>query len=50
MTGFGQRQMLMNFCVGANAGAVTPTKSFPGSHRPSVVSSSSHAWKPPPKS
>ena len=50
MTGFGERHMLMNFCVGASAGAVANTKSLPGSHWPSVVRCSSHWRKPPPKS
>jgi hypothetical protein len=37
MTGFGERQRLMNFCVGATAGAVANMKSLPGSHSPFVV-------------
>ncbi len=50
MTGFGQRQMLANFCVGESAGAVAITKSLPGSHFPSVVMASPQCSKPPPKS
>ena len=41
ITGFGERQTLMNFCVGARLGAVAPTKSLPGSHAPSVFIHSS---------
>ena len=33
ITGFGQRQTLMSFCVGASSGAVAATKSLPGSQR-----------------
>ncbi len=50
ITGLGERQTLISFCVGASAGAVAKTKSLPGSQRPSVVSCSSQWWKPPPKS
>ena len=32
ITGFGERQTLMNFCVGDSLGAVAITKSLPGSH------------------
>ena len=50
ITGFGERHTLMNFWVGASAGAVAPMKSLPGSQRPSVVIPASQWWKPPPKS
>ena len=33
ITGFGERQTLMNFCVGATSGAVAHAKSLPGSQR-----------------
>ncbi len=41
ITGFGERQTLISFWVGASAGAVAKTKSLPGSHSPSVLSASS---------
>ena len=50
ITGFGARQTLMSFCVGALCGAVANAKSLPASHSPSVVIWSSQALKPPPKS
>ena len=50
ITGFGERQILMNLGTGPTDGAVAITKSFPGSHSPSVVRPSSQWWKPPAKS
>ena len=50
ITGFGERQTLMNFCVGARPGAVAHDEVLAGVPRPSVVSASSQWWKPPPKS
>ncbi len=41
ITGFGERQMLMNLGIGPMLGAVAIAKSLPGSQRPSVVMSSS---------
>jgi hypothetical protein len=50
ITGFGERQIAMNFWVGASCGAVAATKSLPGSHAPSVLIISPQCSKPPPKS
>jgi hypothetical protein len=50
ITGFGDRQMLMNLSVGAVAGDIAMAKSLPGSHSPPVVRPSSQWWKPFPKS
>ena len=50
ITGLGERQMLMSFCVGATSGDVAIAKSLPASHAPSVVSWESQWWKPSPKS
>ena len=50
ITGFGVRQTLMSCWVGATWGAVAPTKSLPGSQRPSVSIASAQWRKPPPKS
>ena len=50
ITGFGERQTLMNFWVGEISGAVANAKSLPGSHAPSLAIMSSQALKPPPKS
>ena len=50
ITGLGERQTLISFCVGESSGAVANAKSLPASHSPSVAISSSQASKPPPKS
>jgi hypothetical protein len=41
ITGFGERQRLMNFGIGPRLGVVATTKSLPGSHSPRLVRRSS---------